>query len=100
MPKVKAKFLLEQSETNFVYGGIAIVLFVEFFILVMVYLKTLSTTFLIPTAIVDIFFGYIFLNETFKGKKKLEKIKEIELIKEIMQERKKWKQVYINFGNN
>lgn len=85
----KSKLLLEESEEIFVFGGVALILLVEFFSLIMIYFNVLTKTFVIPVALVNVIIGYIFLERAFKGKKKLEKIKEVELIKQILKETKR-----------
>lgn len=89
MRRFEPKLLLEQSEQNFIYGGIALTLFVEFFVLIMIYLNQLSRVFIIPIALTNITIGYVLFDRAFKGRKKLEKIKQIELIREVLAEKKK-----------
>jgi hypothetical protein len=88
MKKIMPKRLLAMSEQVFVYGGIGLTLLVELFVVLMVYFETLDTNVLPGIAVINAVIGVILLDRALKSRKELDKVKETELVREIIKELK------------
>jgi len=84
--KGNIKNIIQQSERVFIYGGIAILLFVKFFILLSVYLKAMDESYIVLVMVSNALAGFILMSKAFKERKELDKIKEVEYLREIIKD--------------
>ena len=78
--------LIETSEQVFIFGGLAILFSVLFFIDLAIYYKAMSMSFLPVLAVINILVGCILFYKTDKCKQELNKVKEIELVRKVLLE--------------
>ena len=88
MEKLKPTKLIETSEQLFIFGGVAIIFFVLFFIDLAIYFKAMSMNFLPVLAVINILVGCILFYKAEKCKQELNKVKEIELVRKVLTEAK------------
>lgn len=83
---IESKILIEQNEKVFVYSGIAVINTIIFFCLISIFNNTLTKNSLIPLGLILLIIAGILFNNAIKEYKTLEKIKEVEILRELNKE--------------